>query len=119
MNDFNCPDQKKYLGDKVVNKEDTEFKNYSPSDWAMYFISSYGQIDGSHHKTWCLDTVAKILKGTPVIIKQASWSDGYKEYRISLAEDSDDYTAWAKSMLGDYDKESDSYDSTYDKGIAP
>lgn len=33
-----------YLGEKVVDVKDTEFKDYTPTDWALYFIFQYGQI---------------------------------------------------------------------------
>jgi hypothetical protein len=57
-----------YLGEEIVSIENTEFKDFNKSDWAMYFIERYGQIDGSHHKQWVLDQVMQILKGTKIII---------------------------------------------------
>tara|TARA_B100000700_G_scaffold178953_1_gene197611 strand:- start:8526 stop:8690 length:165 start_codon:yes stop_codon:yes gene_type:complete len=43
----------------------------------------------------------QILKGTKVIIKEARWSDGYSEYRITLDEPSDEY----KNFLAEQDEE--------------
>lgn len=113
-----------YLGEELVKQEDTEeFKDYTPSDWAMYFISCYGQIDGAHHKAWVLDQVARILKGTQVEIKRASWSDGYSEYRISTVdESSDEYNKWVIEMKGELQSDEDEepeYEYDYDEGIAP
>ena len=62
----------KYLGEVAFEQSQTPFANYTASDWAMYFISGDGQTDGSHHKAWVLDQVARILKGTPVVIKMAA-----------------------------------------------
>lgn len=101
-----------YLGETIVDIQQSEFKEYTPSDWAMYFISQYGQIDGSHHKLWVLDSVAQVLNGTPVIVKEASWLNGEKEFRITLGEPSEKYKKWVDEMKcdGEYD---------YDEGIAP
>jgi hypothetical protein len=114
----------KYLGEVLITDlSQTEFKDFTPTDWAMYYIERWGSIDGDHHKTWVLDQVARILKGTPMVVKQASWDDGLKEYRVSTSEEtSSEYKAWALSMLGEAivngsgDVE---YDYSYDTGIAP
>ena len=107
----------KYLGETIVDVKNTEFKTYTHSDWAMYFIMRYGQIDGAHHKTWVLDQVSRILKGTAVIVSEAKWDDGLKEYRVGLAEPSNEYIEWVKEMNAP-DKNGDFY-SDYDEGIAP
>ena len=62
-----------YLGQVVMDVKKTPYKGYSKVDFAMYFVESYGQFDGGHHKQWVLDQVARILKDTPVIINKASW----------------------------------------------
>lgn len=87
-----------YLGEKKVDIKKTEFKNYTPSDWTLYYIERYGQIDGSHHKQWVLDQVTRILKGTKVIVKQARWKNGQKEWRINLDKPSSAYNKWVKLM---------------------
>ena len=101
-----------YLGETVVKQEDTKYKGFSNVDMAMVYIERYGGIDGDHHKTWVLDQVARILKGTPIIYKKAAWDDGTVEVRIETGKPSKKYTKWAKDMLcdGEYD---------YDVGIAP
>jgi hypothetical protein len=107
---------KGYLGEKVVQKEKTKFAKFSKSDWVMYFIEMYGHIDGSFHKQWVLDQIARILKGTKIIIKLAEWSNGDKEYRIRLDEPSKEYEKWVIEMC---DGEDGPETYSYDKGIAP
>ena len=104
---------KGYLGETLVDIENSDFKDYSTTDWAMYYIECYGQIDGSDHKQWTLDRVSRILKGTKVIVSEAKWSNGHKEYRVILDEPSEDYNIWVKEMRGEFNE----YD--YDEGIAP
>jgi hypothetical protein len=109
----------KYLGETPVDvKTHPEFKNYTPADWAMYFIERFGQIDGGHHKQWVLDQVARILKGTPVEVRLAKWADGHEEYRVSTAETpSKEYLKWVEEMKGELD--GDEYEYDYDEGTAP
>jgi len=108
---------KTFLGETVVDVKDTKFKDFTQADWAMYFIERYGQIDGEHHKTWVLDQVSRILKGTPVIIKQAKWDNGLSEYRISTDVPHIDFTNWVEEMKGNLVDGGYEYD--YDNGIAP
>jgi hypothetical protein len=60
----------------------------SKEQWAMTYIERYGSIDGAHHKTWVLDQIARILKGTPVITTEARWSNGHTEMRFTTGEPS-------------------------------
>jgi hypothetical protein len=101
-----------YLGETIVNIDNTEFKDYKPKDWALDFIFQYGGIDGDHHKIWLLDQIVRILKGTKVIIKEAKWEDGEKEYRITLDEPSQKYKDWVKEYENDGEYK-------WDEGIAP
>jgi hypothetical protein len=107
---------KGYLGQFPVDVKQTKYKDYTPSDWAMYFIERYGQIDGAHHKLWVLDQVARILKGTPIVVEVAKWDNGVEEYRISTGDQSKEYAIWVNEMIGDDDGEPE---YTYDEGIAP
>jgi hypothetical protein len=107
---------KKYLGETLVEQKDTIFKDYTPSDWVIYFIGQYGGFDGSHHKDWVLDQVSRILKGTPIIIKLARWSDGQEEYRISTGEPTKEYYNWVLKLC-DGEDGPDTY--SYDTGVAP
>lgn len=90
---------KNYLGKFTI--EQHEFSGYEPGDWAQYYISEYGYIDGSHHKQWVLDQVMRILLGTPVIVTEARWSDGFKELRFKTGCPSDDYLAWIGKGIDD------------------
>ena len=65
-----------YLGETPVNIKDTEYAEYTPADWALFWIEMYGSIDGAHHKQWVLDHAVRLLKGTKVNIKLARWKDG-------------------------------------------
>mgnify|MGYP006269383671 CR=1 FL=1 len=109
----------KYLGETLVDvNKHPEFSKYTNTDWAMYFIQMYGGIDGGHHKTWVLDQAARCLKNTPVVVKEAKWDNGEREYRISTGVPSKEYKDWAQSMLGKKD-EFGQYEYDYDEGIAP
>lgn len=101
-----------YLGEFDVNLNDTPYADYEPSDWALEYITMYGQIDGSHHKDWVLDQVVRILKGTNVIVKEARWSDGFSEYRIELDEPSEEY----EEFIEEYENDGE---YSWDTGIAP
>ena len=104
-----------YLGETNVDiKTHQEYSKYTKSDWAILWIEKYGQIDGVHHKTWVLDQVTRILKGCEIIVKKASWSNGYSEDRESLAEPNKEYLDWVKEMKGEGKK---TY--SYDEGITP
>ena len=106
-----------YLGETIVDIEQTEFKDYAQSDLVLYYIESYGQIDGDHHKQWVIDQITRILLGTKVIIKLAKWEDGYTEYRINIDEPPRKYLDWITVMRGeDIDGESE---YGYDMGITP
>jgi hypothetical protein len=104
-----------YLGEKIIPIEQTPFNKNTIADWCLYFVGSYGQIDGAHHKQWVLDQVARICNGTSVIISQASWSNGSSEWRITLDEPSQVYTDWVQKMRFDEDGE----EYSYDEGEAP
>jgi hypothetical protein len=108
-----------YLGSFPIHQNQTKYAAYTQIDWAMYYIERYGQINGEHHKTWVLDQVSRILKGTPIIIKEARWSNGQIELRISTGEPSIEYNKWVNNMLGLYDPINDEHEYNYDMGIAP
>jgi hypothetical protein len=107
---------KGYIGEFDVDITKTSFfKDYTALDWVEYWIASYGQIDGSHHKDWVMDQVMRIIKGTPVIIKEARWDgeDGkFEEYRISLDTPSKEY----ENFVEEYEQDGE---YSWDTGIAP
>lgn len=108
-----------YLGEFPVDIASSKFASFSPTDWAMRYIERFGGCDGGHHKAWVLDQVARILKGTEVIVVEGRWINGEKEFRETLAEPTQEYLDWVVEMKGEYDEENDEYEYEYDEGIAP
>lgn len=114
-----------YLGEFDRDISITRFAKYKPSDWALYYIASYGQLDGENHKLWVLDQVARILNGTPMIVKYAMWGpseeapDGHEEARVDTGEPSKKYLAWVEMMRGEYDEDEEDYECWYDEGTPP
>lgn len=106
----------KYLGETPVDVAQTEYANYTPKDWALFWIMRYGGIDGSHHKDWVLDHVVRLLNGTKVIIKLAKWDDGTEEYRFTLDEPTLEYHEWVRNAMAGEDGPN-TYG--YEVGIAP
>lgn len=105
-----------YLGTTKVEINKTRYVMYGQLDWAMLWIEMYSGIDGSHHKDWLTDQIARILKGTRVQLKIAKWENGKEEERFSLEEPPQAYWDWVKDMKNGEDGE-DSY--SYEFGIAP
>lgn len=105
-----------YLGEEILDSlQGTPFEHFTPSQWALEFLGSYGQIDGGHHKTWVLDQVARVLHGTPVVVKCAAWDLGAVrqiEYRFETGRTSPAYEEWVRAQRGKDDE-------GYDEGIAP
>lgn len=109
---------KRYLGEEPVDlTTDPTFSDHTTNDWVLYWLFSYGQIDGEHHKKWVLDQIARIVLGTPVVGKIARWDNGFSEYRISLGEPSQAYRDWVEEYLERDENGKAQYD--YDAGIAP
>lgn len=105
-----------YLGEKDTKVEDSIFKDYTPADWALFFIGKYGGIDGAHHKDWVLDQVARILNGAEIGIKTAMWDNGLEEDRVHVKEPSEKYHNWVDKLKSGEDGP-DTY--SYEVGIAP
>jgi hypothetical protein len=112
-----------YLGEFPVGP-DNETNSWTPIDWALKYIAMYGSIDGDHHKTWVIDQVARILHGTPVLVKMAKWSNFNatgqpgEEMRFTTGEPSQAYLDWVKDLLGPVDENGET-EYSYDEGIAP
>lgn len=105
-----------YLGEIEVDwKTVPEFSKFKRTDWALLYISSYGGYDGAHHKDWVLDQVVRILNGSKIKLKKATWDNGHFEYRYSVGK-SKKYTKWVDDVIRDEDGEIN-YD--YELGIAP
>lgn len=105
-----------YLGETVIDINESKYANYSRSDWAMLWIETCGGYDGGHHKTWVIDQTVRILKGTKVIVKLARWKNGQTEERFMLDSPSEEYLKWVEEMKSGEDGP-DTYE--YDCGIAP
>ena len=119
---------KDYLGETIItNLSGTPYVGYTKSDWALKFVEMYGQIDGTHHKAWVLDQVARILNDTPVIVSLAEWANGDREYRFNISKNtSSKYQEWVKDMLGEitdeYEDDGETfyeYEYSYEEGVAP
>lgn len=110
---------RKYLGETVLDRDalhKTKYGFFYPWDWAMLWIEKYGWIDGEHHKQWLIDQIARILKGTKVIVSLAKWDDGTEEYRFNLDDNATPaYHKWVEEMC-DGEDGPNTYD--YDEGIA-
>jgi len=107
-----------YLGESPL-PPDSKYHDYSPTDWAMEFISSYGQIDGAHHKAWVLDQVARILHGTPVKSSMITYANGQEEVRFETDHPPLEYLLWVSKMTGPWDHDEECFEYEYDIGIAP
>jgi len=87
----------KYLGEVEINH------NMTKEELAIDFLSKFSHIDGSHHKAWLLDQLARILMGTPVNATKASWVSGHSELRLSTGEPSKEYLDWIGNSIHDED----------------
>jgi len=105
-----------FLGKTIVDIRKSKYAMYSKQDWVMLWIEMYSGIDGSHHKDWLIDQIARILKGTDVIVKIAKWKCGKTEHRYTLAEPKKEYWEWVEYMK---DGEDGPETYSYDFGIAP
>ena len=99
-----------YLGEFPVTVEKT------PHEWALLYITKYGGTDGEHHKTWVIDQVARILNGTPVVTKEARWSNGQRELRFDTGKPTKAYRKFVAAAKRGEDGP-DTYG--YDEGIPP
>ena len=116
---MNAFQQKGYLGEFPVQCKILPYDDYTSAEWILHWIGMYGQFDGAHHKAWVLDQIARIVNGTPVIIKEARWDDGTTVLRFYLDEPTQAYRDWVQSMRGEYSKEYEEYEYEYDEGIPP
>ena len=114
----------KYMGETPLQIEDSIFKDFTPTEIALYVISLYGQISGDHHKTWTLDQAARALHGgTFTELCTARWEiEGQEdliEVRWTEISKTPEYEAWVTEMKGEFDEENECFEYDYDTGIAP
>ena len=105
-----------YLGEFPLDEQLTK------DEAILWFIASYGSIDGAHHKNWVLDQVARIVHGTPVIGHEKRWQrvdHVHVETLYETGEPSEAYLAWVKELRGRWDPEWEEFEYDYDEGIAP
>ena len=98
-----------YLGEFEIENR------YTKEEMCLIFITMYGGIDGSHHKDWVLDRVARILNDAPVTVTLAKWSNGHTEERFSVGT-SEKYDMWVQEITNGVDGPN-TY--SYTLGIAP
>ena len=65
--------------------KDTVFSSNTKTDWIKYFIEHH-KCDGSHHKQELLCDIYRICIGDKIKVKEVSWEDGQKEYRVHLVD---------------------------------
>lgn len=106
----------KFLGETVVDQKDTKYKDYTKRDWVLYYLESWGGIDGAHHKDWTMDQIARILNDTPIIIKEAEWDCGLKEFRIDTGEPTQEYHDWVTEVCK---SEDGGFTYSYEVGTPP
>jgi len=106
----------KYLGEEELKIQDTVFRDYTPQDWVMYYIESYGQTDGDHHKAWLLDQIARIIKGARIIITVDKWDNEVEVINVDIGEPTPEYWQWIKEVKSGEDGP-ETY--SYKFGIAP
>lgn len=81
------------------NIKDSSLKVDNKIQNALQIIQRFGSIDGSHHKTWVVDQVVRMLLGSSL-----------------EGEETPEYLEWVKNMKNGEDG-CDTYD--WDVGIAP
>jgi hypothetical protein len=108
-----------YIGETIVDIDNSPYKGYTKEQWVMEYIERYGQIDGGHHKQWVLDQISRIIKNTPIIITLRKWTHE-EEYSFDTGTPSQEYLDWVSQMRGE-DKEDEEEKEwySYDQGIAP
>jgi len=64
---------------------------------ALDIASSYGGIDGAHHKMWVIDQMVRVLTGCPEVKLLATDIHG-TSYTYDALGQSDTYRAWVKAF---------------------
>ena len=57
---------------------------------ALDVAARYGQIDGSHHKAWCIEQIVRHLTGCPAETREAVDCNG-KPYTYEALGESEEY----------------------------
>jgi len=81
---------------------------------ALAIASDYGQTDGDHHKTWCIDQIVRALTGCPEVKKEALDYRG-KPYTFTAYGESEEY----RDFIAEHcDGEDGPETYSWDEGIA-
>jgi len=101
-----------YMGQFPVDQTThPDFKDKTPVDWAKEIIVDGLLTDGVDHKQWALNQALMVLTGTPMVVEEARWENGTKEFRHWTGEPSEGY----HSLLAELEAQ----DYSFDPGIPP
>jgi len=89
-------------------------------------IVMYGGIDGSHHKDWLLDQIARLSHGGLLKVYMAEWENGHTELRLGEVSKTEEYMKWREALqkcddseCACHDPDDDYYCYEYSEGITP
>ena len=82
---------------------------------ALDIAECYGNVDGSHHKMWCIDQMVRALLGCPDRDQTETRDDGV-EYTFTYQGENKAYEQWVANVTEGNDGP-DTYE--WDVGIPP
>lgn len=113
-----------YLGQEDITESFNQ--EHTAMDCIQLLITVYGGIDGSHHKDWLLDQIARLTHGGQLTVHKASWDNGHTEFRYGHVSETPEYLEWRVNIqkcedlsCECHDPDDDHYCYNYDDGIAP
>lgn len=93
--------------------------NYNTEDrvsHALNIARDFGQYDGAHHKTWCIDQIVRALTGCPIEKQEVTSTSQLPSYSYECQGESEEY----KKFVQEHNSGDDGPDTYYwDTGIAP
>lgn len=102
-----------FLGEQAIDvASHPVFGSFDRTAWALLLAQENADVEGAAHKAWVLDQVVRVLHGTPVAVRLASWSDGREEHRFCLGVPSASYQQWRQALA-------ENGNVNYDEGIPP
>lgn len=81
-------------------------------DEKILYFAGLGQFDGSHHKTWVIDQIVRVVMDCPIIEKTTTLTNG-QTFTFQAQGESQEY----KDFVSDYCGEEGEY--RWNIGIAP
>lgn len=105
-----------HISNDMFDKSPEEMDDGERVQAALDVASSYGGIDGDHHKAWIIDQMVRVLTGSPFEVSAIhSGADGRRFTHEKLGE-SEEYRDFVKQ----YEEGEDGpYTFDWDTGIAP